>query len=277
MPFPVISFRDVYYAYPGTDDYALKGTTFEVTAGSTEIILGGSGSGKSTILKLVLGLIKPESGTIEVDGVDITRMEEPDLMKVRAGMGMVFQEGALFDSLSVAENVGFRLREHEDLAEEEFESRVRSVLGFVDLEEFYERMPSDLSGGQRRRVALARAIVHRPQLILYDEPTTGLDPIIGSTICDLIVKLRDLEGVTSVLVTHQLRDAFQVAQSFIMVKDGRTVYNRIDNLDVLVGTEFVVLNRGEVVFRGLQRELWATDEPYVREFLEGLLIPVARR
>ena len=277
MPFPVISFRDVYYAYPGTDDYALKGTTFEVTAGSTEIILGGSGSGKSTILKLILGLIKPESGVIEIDGVDISRMEEPDLMKVRAGMGMVFQEGALFDSLTVAENVGFRLREHEELTEEEFESRVRSVLGFVDLEEFYERMPSDLSGGQRRRVALARAIVHRPQLILYDEPTTGLDPIIGSTICDLIVKLRDLEGVTSVLVTHQLRDAFQVAQSFIMVKDGRTVYNRIDNLDVLVGTEFVVLNRGEVVFRGLQRELWATDEPYVREFLERLLIPVARR
>jgi phospholipid/cholesterol/gamma-HCH transport system ATP-binding protein len=277
MPFPVISFRDVYYAYPGTDDYALKGTTFEVTAGSTEIILGGSGSGKSTILKLILGLIKPESGVIEIDGVDISRMEEPDLMKVRAGMGMVFQEGALFDSLTVAENVGFRLREHEELTEEEFESRVRSVLGFVDLEEFYERMPSDLSGGQRRRVALARAIVHRPQLILYDEPTTGLDPIIGSTICDLIVKLRDLEGVTSVLVTHQLRDAFQVAQSFIMVKNGRTVYNRIDNLDVLVGTEFVVLNRGEVVFRGLQRELWATDEPYVREFLERLLIPVARR
>ena len=277
MPFPVISFRNVYYAYPGTEDYALKGTTFEVTAGSTEIILGGSGSGKSTILKLVLGLIKPESGTIEVDGVDISRMEELDLMKVRAGMGMVFQEGALFDSLTVAENVGFRLREHEDLTEEQFESRVRSVLGFVDLEEFYERMPSDLSGGQRRRVALARAIAHRPQLILYDEPTTGLDPIIGSTICDLIVKLRDLEGVTSVLVTHQLRDAFQVAQSFTMVKDGRTVYNRIDNLDVLVGTEFVVLNRGEVVFRGLQRELWATDEPYVREFLEGLLIPVARR
>ena len=277
MPFPAISFRNVYYAYPGSDDYALKGTTFEVTAGSTEIILGGSGSGKSTILKLVLGLIKPESGTIEVDGVDISRMEESDLMNVRATMGMVFQEGALFDSLTVAENVGFRLREHEDLTEKDFESRVRSVLGFVDLEEFYDRMPSDLSGGQRRRVALARAIAHRPQCILYDEPTTGLDPIIGSTICDLIVKLRDLEGVTSVLVTHQLRDAFQVAQSFTMIKDGRTVYNRIDDLDVLVGTEFIVLNRGEVVFRGPQRELWATDEPYVRKFLEGLLIPVARR
>jgi phospholipid/cholesterol/gamma-HCH transport system ATP-binding protein len=119
-------------------------------------------------------------------------------------------------------------------------------------------------------------IAHRA-VILYDEPTTGLDPIIGSTICDLIVKLRDLEGVTSVLVTHQLRDAFQVAQSFTMIKDGRTVYNRIDDLDVLVGTEFIVLNRGEVVFRGPQRELWATDEPYVRKFLEGLLIPVSRR
>ena len=277
MPFPVISFRNVYYAYPGTDDYALKGTTFEVTAGSTEIILGGSGSGKSTILKLVLGLIKPESGTIEVDGVDISRMDEPDLMKVRAGMGMVFQEGALFDSLTVAENVGFRLREHEDLTEKEFEDRVGSVLGFVDLAEYYERMPSDLSGGQRRRVALARAIAHRPQVILYDEPTTGLDPIIGSTICDLIVKLRDLEGVTSVLVTHQLRDAFQVAQSFVMMRHGEVTFNRVSDLDVLVGTEFIVLNRGEVVFRGLQRELWATDEPYVRKFLEGLLIPVSRR
>jgi phospholipid/cholesterol/gamma-HCH transport system ATP-binding protein len=277
MPFPVISFRDVYYAYPGTEDYALKAVSFEVTAGTTEIILGGSGSGKSTILKLVLGLIKPESGTIEVDGVDISRMKESDLMNVRAAMGMVFQEGALFDSLTVAENVGFRLTEQEQLSDEALESRVRSVLGFVDLEEFYERMPSDLSGGQRRRVALARAIAHRPQCILYDEPTTGLDPIIGSTICDLIVKLRDLEGVTSVLVTHQLRDAFQVAQSFTMIKDRKTVYNRIDDLDVLVGTEFIVLNRGEVVFRGPQRELWATDEPYVRKFLEGLLIPVARR
>lgn len=277
MPFSVISFRDVYYAYPGTDDYALKGTTFEVTAGSTEIILGGSGSGKSTILKLVLGLIKPESGTIEIGGVDISRMDEPDLMRVREEFGMVFQEGALFDSLTVAENVGFRLREHADLTEAEFERRVRSVLGFVDLEEFYDRMPSDLSGGQRRRVALARAIAHRPKIVLYDEPTTGLDPIIGSTICDLIVKLRDLEGVTSVLVTHQLRDAFQVAQSFTMIKNGRTTYNRIEDLNVLVGTEFIVLNRGEVAFRGRQHDLWTTDEPYVRKFLEGLLIPVARR
>jgi phospholipid/cholesterol/gamma-HCH transport system ATP-binding protein len=277
MPFPVISFRNVYYAYPGAEDYALKDASFEVNAGSTEIILGGSGSGKSTILKLVLGLIKAESGIIEIDGAEITGMEEADLMRARAGMGMVFQEGALFDSLTVAENVGFRLREYDDLTEKEFEDRVRSVLGFVDLEEFYDRMPSDLSGGQRRRVALARAIAHRPKLILYDEPTTGLDPITGSTICDLIVKLRDLEGVTSVLVTHQLRDAFQVAQSFTMLKAGRIQYNRIDDLHILVGTEFIVVNRGEIVFSGLQRELWTTDEPYVRKFLEGFLIPVARR
>jgi phospholipid/cholesterol/gamma-HCH transport system ATP-binding protein len=277
MPFSVISFRSVYYAYPGADDYALKNVSFEVTAGSTLIILGGSGSGKSTILKLILGLIKPESGTIEIDRVDISRMEEHDLMEVRARMGMVFQEGALFDSLTVAENVGFRLSEQEELVDAVWENRVRSVLGFVDLEEYYDRMPSDLSGGQRRRVALARAIAHRPQLILYDEPTTGLDPITGSTICDLIVKLRDLEGVTSVLVTHQLRDAFQVAQTFTMRKDGRIDYNRIDDLDVLVGTEFIVVNRGEIVFRGLQRALWSTDEPYVRKFLDGYLIPIARR
>jgi phospholipid/cholesterol/gamma-HCH transport system ATP-binding protein len=276
MPFPVISFKNVYYAYPGTDHYALEDITFEVTAGGTAIIIGGSGSGKSTILKLVLGLIKPESGKIEVDGVDICPMDEGELMEVRAAIGMVFQEGALFDSLTVSENVGYRLREHEDLDDKTFETRVKSLLGFVELDEFYDRMPSDLSGGQRRRVAVARAVAHKPELILYDEPTTGLDPITGSTICDLIVKLRDLEGVTSVLVTHQLRDAFQVAQSFVMKRQGSIEYNRIDDPEMLVGTEFIVLNRGKVVFRGLQKELFKTDEPYVRKFLEGQ-VPVLRR
>ena len=269
MTAPVISLRNVYYAYPGTDAYALRDVSFDVTAGTTEIILGGSGSGKSTILKLVLGLIKPESGVIEVDGEDISGMEEPDLMRIRAVIGMVFQEGALFDSLSVAENVGFRLREHESPSEEEFRARVGRMLGFVGLAEYYDRMPSDLSGGQRRRVAVARAMAHRPGLILYDEPTTGLDPITGSTICDLIVKLRDLEGVTSVLVTHQLRDAFQVAQSFVMQKNGELNYNQIDELDLLVGTEFLVLNEGRIVFRGRQKDLWETDDPYVRQFLYG--------
>lgn len=273
---PIISFDRVYYAYPDTDDYALKDITFEVSGGATEIIIGGSGSGKSTILKLILGLIKPESGSIEVDGIDISRMGEDELMKVRGGIGMVFQEGALFDSLTVAENVGFRLREQDNPTEKEFREKISRLLGIVELEEYYDRMPSDLSGGQRRRVAVARAVAHGPELILYDEPTTGLDPITGSTICELIVKLRDLEGVTTVLVTHQLRDAFQVAQSFAMRKEGRVEYNRIDDLDQLVGTEFIVLNRGEIVFRGRQRDLFTTNEPYVRKFLEGQ-IPVLRR
>lgn len=264
-----IAFRNVYFAYPGNEDYTLRDISFEIAAGGTEIILGGSGSGKSTILKLVLGLIKPESGTIEVGGVDISRMPERDLMHVRAHIGMVFQEGALFDSLSVAENVGFRLREHDDISEAEFESRVRQMLGFVELGSFYERGPSDLSGGQRRRVAVARAMAHKPEMILYDEPTTGLDPITGSTICDLIVKLRDLEGVTSVLVTHQLRDAFQVAQSFVEQRNGDFVYRRVEDIEQLDGTDFLVLNEGRIVFQGLQRELFRSDEPYVRQFLQG--------
>lgn len=264
---PVISFRNVYYSYPEGKEYALEDITFEVPASGTEIILGGSGSGKSTILKLVLGLIKPESGSIQIDGIEITDMKESDLMAIRSKIGMVFQEGALFDSLTVAENVGFRFREHENLAEEEFEDKVRAMLGFVELDEFYDRMPSELSGGQRRRVAVARAVAHRPELILYDEATTGLDPITADTICDLIVKLRDLEGVTTVLVTHQLRDAFQIAQRFVFIRNGEVAYNHIDDLDALVGTQFMVLNEGRAVFRGRQKELWETPNAYVRKFL----------
>ncbi len=263
----VISFRDVYYAYPESDDYALRGVSFDLPASGTEIILGASGSGKSTILKLILGLIRPESGSIRVDGVEITELDEDQLMKVRAQIGMVFQEGALFDSLTVAENVGYRLREYEHLSQEQVEERVRRMLSFVELEEYYDRMPSELSGGQRRRVAVARAMAHGPCIMLYDEPTTGLDPIIASTICDLIVKLRDLEGVSSVLVTHQLRDAFHVAQTFVWMRDGQITYNRIENIDALVGTEFMVLNDGEAIFSGRQKELFECPHPYVRKFL----------
>jgi phospholipid/cholesterol/gamma-HCH transport system ATP-binding protein len=263
----VITFRNVYYAYPEAEDYALEDINFEVQAGGTLIILGGSGSGKSTILKLILGLIKPESGSITVDGIEIVGMTERELMTIRAKIGMVFQEGALFDSLTVAENIGFRLREHEQLSEEEIEGRVRKMLGFMELEEFYERMPSDLSGGQRRRVAVARAMAHQPGLILYDEATTGLDPITASTICDLMVKLRDLEGVTTVFVTHQLRDAFQVAQSFVQLQNGEITYQRTDDKSCLMGTEFIMLNRGEVVFRGRMHELDESAHPYVKTFM----------
>lgn len=263
----VITFENVYFAYPEAEEYALKDISFEVQLGGTQVILGGSGSGKSTILKLILGLIKPESGSIKVDGVEIGGMSEQELMGVRAKIGMVFQEGALFDSLTVAENVGFRLSEQELLSQEQIEERVRRILGFVELEGFFDRMPSDLSGGQRRRVAAARAMAHQPELILYDEATTGLDPITASTVCDLMVKLRDLEGVTTVFVTHQLRDAFQVAQSFVMMKDGDITYQRIDDVAGLTGTEFIMLNRGEMVFSGRQQELEESSQPYVRQFM----------
>lgn len=263
----VIRFREVYYAYPEADEYALRDINFEVPTGGTEIILGGSGSGKSTILKLILGLIKPESGSIVVEGEEISGMGELELMKVRAKIGMVFQEGALFDSLSVAENVGFRLREHEDLSEEEIEERVRRILGFVELEEFYERMPSELSGGQRRRVAVARAMAHQPDLILYDEATTGLDPITASTICELMIKLRDSESVTTVFVTHQLRDAFHVAQGSVLTRNGEATYQMGGNRSGSSKTEFMMLNRGELVFRGRQDELYQSSDPYVRNFV----------
>jgi phospholipid/cholesterol/gamma-HCH transport system ATP-binding protein len=212
-------------------------------------------------------LIRPESGSITVDEEEIAGMTERELMVERAKMGMVFQEGALFDSLTVAENVAFRLSEQSDWSAEQVEARVRDVLGFVGLEEFYDRMPSELSGGQRRRVAVARGMAHHPQLMLYDEPTTGLDPITASTICDLIVKLRDLEGVTSVLVTHQLRDAFHVAQTFLFRRDGKLEYRRVEQLERIEGTEFVMLQEGRVVFHGRQKELWESTHPYVRQFL----------
>ena len=263
----VIRFENVYFAYAEADDYALENVSFEVQTGGTQIILGGSGSGKSTILKLILGLLKPESGSIAVNGVEISHLRESQLMKVRAKIGMVFQEGALFDSLTVADNVGFRLREHGDLSEEDIEERVRRILGFVELEEFYERMPSDLSGGQRRRVGVTRAMAHKPELILYDEATTGLDPITASTVCNLMVKLRDMEEVTTVFVTHQLRDAFQVAQSFVQMREGEITYQRAEGLVAIGGTEFMMLNQGEVVFRGPKQELAGSPHPYVREFM----------
>jgi phospholipid/cholesterol/gamma-HCH transport system ATP-binding protein len=260
---PILAFRDVHLSF---DRPILRGVSFDLAQGTTKIILGGSGSGKTTILRLILGLLKPDDGSISVLGAEVAGMNEDEMRDIRLKVGMVFQEGALFDSLTVGENVGYRLAE-DGLAEEEIEDRVREMLGFVELDPFYDRMPSELSGGQRRRVAVARALASRPRIILYDEPTTGLDPITATTITDLIVKVRDVDGVTSILVTHQLRDAFNVARTFILRKNGEFVPSVVDDMSVLEGTEFLMLKEGEVEFEGSAHELQESDDPYIREFL----------
>jgi phospholipid/cholesterol/gamma-HCH transport system ATP-binding protein len=244
----------------------LKEVSFELLPGHTKLILGGSGSGKSTILKLILGFLKPDAGSIWVNGERIDTMAERDLMRVRARIGMVFQEGALFDSLTVDENVGYSLYEESDMPYDRARARVEEVLGFVGLGDFVDRMPSELSGGQRRRVAIARAMAAKPGLILYDEATTGLDPIIASTVDEEMVKLRDLEGVTSIIVTHQLRDAFFVA-THEAVADGSAP--RIEAADAQKAdeAEFLMIKEGVVAFEGSASELRAATDPYIKSFL----------
>jgi phospholipid/cholesterol/gamma-HCH transport system ATP-binding protein len=260
---PVISFRDVHLAF---DRPVLDGVTFDVHPGTTKIILGGSGSGKTTILRLILGLLTPDEGTIRVAGTDVVGLSEEEFLPIRLNVGMVFQEGALFDSMTVGENVGYRLREDRQ-PEEQVEARVDELLGFVGLDSLARRMPSELSGGQRRRVALARALAARPRIVLYDEPTTGLDPITATTITDLIVKVRDVDRVSSILVTHQLRDAFNIASTHARREDGGYVLERESDLEKLHGTEFLMLREGKVVFEGTPHELRTSRDPYIREFL----------
>jgi phospholipid/cholesterol/gamma-HCH transport system ATP-binding protein len=260
---PVISFRDVHLAF---DRPILRGVSFDIGPGTTRIVLGGSGSGKTTILRLILGLLRPDAGSVMVGGREVSALSEDELREVRLDIGMVFQEGALFDSLTVGQNVGYRLLE-DGADEEEIEDRVREMLGFVGLDPFYDRMPSELSGGQRRRVATARALVARPRIMLYDEPTTGLDPITATNLTDLIAKVRDLDGVTSIMVTHQLRDAFNVARTFILKRDGEYQTSVVDDVASLEGTEFLMLKEGRVHFEGAAHELRTSADPYIREFL----------
>ena len=262
---PVIVLDRVSLAFD--DKVILREISFSLLPGHTKIILGASGSGKSTILKLILGLLKPDGGTVVVNGERIETMSERDLMKVRADLGMVFQEGALFDSLTVAENVGYKLYEETDLPLEQIRSRVEEVLGFVRLGEFFDRRPSELSGGQRRRVAIARAMAARPGILLYDEATTGLDPITATTIDEEIVKLRDLEGVSSIIVTHQLRDAFYVATHMAQ----RDAAGRVQIVQATAAkekqAEFIMLRDGLIVFEGDADALRASTDPYIRDFL----------
>ncbi len=262
---PVVLFDHVQLAFD--ENVVLQDITFTLAKGHTKIILGASGSGKSTILKIIVGLLRSDSGVVWVNGGRVDQLSEHDLMAVRADLGMIFQEGALFDSLSVRENVGYKLYEETSRPLDEVDRRVEEVLGFMGLSEHIDKMPSDLSGGQRRRVAIARAMAFKPRILLYDEATTGLDPITATTVDDEIVKLRDLEGVSSIVVTHQLRDAFYIATHM-------AVRGRDGAVEIVPATpekadeaEFIMLKDGFIVFEGNAEQLRRSDDPYLKTFL----------
>jgi phospholipid/cholesterol/gamma-HCH transport system ATP-binding protein len=262
---PVIVFDHVQLAFD--DQVVLKDLSFTVIKGHTKIILGASGSGKSTSLKIITGLLRADAGVVWVNGQRVDELSEGALMAVREDLGMIFQEGALFDSLTVRENVGYKLYEETDLPLEQIDRRVEEVLGFVGLSEHIDKMPSELSGGQRRRVAIARAMAFRPSIMLYDEATTGLDPITANTVNDEMIKLRDLEGVSSIIVTHQLRDAFYVATHMAR----RDASGRVEIAPATRAkereAEFIMLREGLIVFEGDADALRAETNPYIREFL----------
>jgi phospholipid/cholesterol/gamma-HCH transport system ATP-binding protein len=261
---PAIAFESVSLAFD--ENVVLRDVTFSVRAGSTLFLLGASGSGKSVVLKLILGLLKPDSGVIRVRGSRIDNMSEQDLLKVRGDIGMLFQETALFDSLTVADNVGYRLLEEMGMPYHEARRRSQEVLGFIGLAEHMDRMPSELSGGQRRRVAIARAFASKPRHLLIDDPTSGLDPITSKTVDNEIVKFRDLEHVTSIVVTHQLPDAFYIAGHEAVQENGdvRIVVADPGKADE---AEFIMLADGRVYFEGNAAALRASADPVVKKFL----------
>jgi phospholipid/cholesterol/gamma-HCH transport system ATP-binding protein len=261
---PLVAFERVSLAFD--DNVVLREISFAVNRGEMKILLGASGSGKSVVLKLILGLLRPDSGIIRLDGERIDHATEAELMKFRAGIGMLFQESALFDSLSVADNVGYRLAEETDTPPGEIRRRVEEVLGVIGLAEYIDQMPSELSGGQRRRVAIGRAIAHKPRLLLIDEPTSGLDPITARTIDDLVIRLRDVENVTCVAVTHQLRDAFYVATHQAVRRDGAIAIVPLED-DNAAKAEFVMLKDGRVYFDGTAARLRESTDPYLKRFL----------
>ena len=264
---PVIEFRDVRLAFD--DKVILDGVSFSVRRGETKLILGRSGGGKSTTIRLILGLLKPDSGQILIDGEDITGLSEEEMMPVRQKIGMVFQEGALFDSISVYENVAYRLRE-QNVEEEEIEHEVRRMLRFVDLEDAIEKMPSELSGGMRRRVGIARALVGDPEIVLYDEPTAGLDPPTARTICELAIKLRDLQDVSSIFVTHEMNNVGYLSSEYAIVNEmGEVVFEKEGERLCLITTEVIMLRDGKVAFSGTDEQLRKHSDPYIRRFVYG--------
>jgi phospholipid/cholesterol/gamma-HCH transport system ATP-binding protein len=264
---PAVEFRNVSFAYEDKD--ILKDVSFELAKGEIKIILSGSGGGKSTILKLILGLLKPDAGEILINGEDVTPLDESELQPMRDQMGMVFQDGALFDSLSVYENVAYRLQEHE-VPEEDVEREVRSLLRFVKLEDEIEKFPSELSGGMRKRLSIARALVGSPKIVLFDEPTVALDPITSGSICDLIIELRDLEGVAAIVVTHEMDVVKYLTSEYVSVtEEGKLRFKQAGNGLSLTNTNILMLRDGREIFNGTGRELVESKDPYIHDFIRG--------
>jgi phospholipid/cholesterol/gamma-HCH transport system ATP-binding protein len=264
---PAIEFRDVVLFFD--DRTILNKLSFKVMKGETKIILGGSGGGKSTIIKLVLGLLKPDDGRIFVDGEDITDYTEAQMMSVRKNIGMVFQEGALFDSLSVYDNVAYRLHE-QGVPEDQVEPEVRRMLRFVNLEDAIDKMPSELSGGMRRRVGIARALIGDPKIVLFDEPTAGLDPPTARTICELAMKLRDLEDVSSIFVTHEMNNVEYLCSEYAVVnEEGEVVFEREGERLCLINSKVMMIREGNIIFSGTDESLRNAGDPYIQKFLRG--------
>lgn len=264
---PAIEFRDVHLSFD--ERKVLDGLSFKVAKGETKIILGGSGCGKSTTIKLVLGLLKPDAGQVLVNGEDITHYTEAEMMRVRKNFGMIFQEGALFDSLSVYENVAYRLHE-QGIPEEEVEQEVRRMLRFVNLEDAIDKMPAELSGGMRRRVGIARALVGGPTIVMFDEPTAGLDPPTARTICELAIKLRDLEDVSSIFVTHEMNNVEYLSREYAAVNDaGEVIFEQEGERLCLINTKLLMMKEGNIIFSGTDEMLQRTEDPYIKKFLRG--------
>jgi phospholipid/cholesterol/gamma-HCH transport system ATP-binding protein len=260
---PVVAFRNVSIAFSGPS--VLKDISFSIAPGETRVLLGPAGVGKSVLLKLINGLLRPDEGSILLFGQEIAHMPEEQLFPLRTRTGMVFQEGALFDSLTVRDNVAYQLIQ-ERVADEEIDRRVHDALRFVELEETFALYPASLSGGMRRRVAIARAFIQTPELLLYDSPTGGLDPVTSTTIIELIVKERDVHHTPSLLVTHRLQDAFILCQHRFDPARGRMVSLPKGESDP--GTTFLMLEEGRLIFDGTLHELVRSKNPFVREFLE---------
>jgi phospholipid/cholesterol/gamma-HCH transport system ATP-binding protein len=266
---PAITFEDVWVGFD--EGEVLRGVTFQVQERETLILLGETGTGKTLTLKMAAGLLAPNSGSVVVLGNEISEMSEEELLPFRQKIGFVFQEGALFDSMSVADNVAYRLRE-DRVPEDEIESRVLEVLRFVELEHTLDLFPPELSGGMKRRVSIARALINRPPIVLYDSPTAGLDPVTSQTIITLILRLRDVYGVTALLATHRLQDGFAMANFHFDPETKRVVHNTQNGNSAAATnaakTRFLVYRDGGIYFEGEPGEIANSEDPYLKLFLE---------